>query len=289
MHLQRFELHAEGVVDLAQVAVLFPTVVFDCLDAPAIEAISDEAWRDDELDFWAFDRALDAICDRGQAVQVTVTAERADAMAREVLTRGQRLVQRRNSESETGWFDRVLAEHRALHDLDKPLVRADLDHALDAWQWCLRLEAGASAAVQLATLLHDIERLRSEPDRRIEHHAPSYQAFKDAHALAGARIAAAVLERAGVPTEIGATAAGLIAVHERSGGDRALRVVNDADALSFFSLNSPGYVAYFGREQTAKKVAYTLARMSPAACAQLSGLRLPPVVRELLAHHGYRA
>jgi hypothetical protein len=289
MHLERLELHAVGTVDLAAVEALFPTVAIARIGVPGVAAISDDAWRADELDFWAFDRSVDAICDRGEPLQVTARAERASAITREVLTRAQRRVHRRNRASRTPWFDRVLEEHRALHDLDKPLVRADLDHALDAWQWCLRLDPDANAVIQLATLLHDIERLLSEPDQRIEHRAASYQAFKDAHALAGARIASTVLDRAGVPLEIAASAATLVAVHERPSDEPALRAVNDADALSFFSLNSPGYVSYFGREQTAKKVSYTLARMSPGARAQLSAVRLPAVVRELLADHGHRA
>ncbi len=196
---------------------------------------------------------------------------------------------RRNAASSEPWFERVLAEHRALHDLDKPLVRADLDHALDAWQWTLRLDGDVSAAVQLATLLHDVERLLSEPDARIEHLAPSYQAFKDAHAREGATLARALFDRVGVPAPIAELAANLIATHERTGDDPALRAINDADALSFFSLNSPGYLQYFGPDQTSKKVAYTLARMSPAARTQLSAVRLPRLIRAQLLHHGHRA
>ena len=96
-----------------------------------------------------------------------------------------------------------------------------------------------------------------------------------------------MLERAGAPTAALRAACELIAAHERSGATAAITAINDADALSFFSLNSPGYLAYFGPHQTAKKVAYTLARMSPAARHWLAGLRLPRFVADCV--RDYRA
>ena len=69
-------------------------------------------------------------------------------------------------------------------------------------------------------------------------------------------------------------------LHYRNDADLAL--LNDADALSFFSLNSWGFVAYHGDEHTRKKVTYTLERMSPGAVRHLTGLRLPPLVRGLI-------
>jgi hypothetical protein len=237
------------------------------------------AWRDDRFDFWAFDRRLDVLVARGAPLRVSAPPELAPAVLSEIRTRGQRLAPRRTPATAGAWFDRVLAAHRALHDLDRPLVRADYDHALDAWQWAVRRDAGAPRAVQLAVLLHDIERLASEADARLEHLAADYQAFKDAHARAGARIARGVLAQAGVPDGLADEVCALIAVHERPSDDPALRAINDADALSFFSFNSPGYLAYFGPDRTAAKVAYTLARMSEAARRELPALRMPAAVR----------
>lgn len=132
-------------------------------------------------------------------------------IVRQIFTRGQRLA----------------------HDGKKPLVRADLDHALDAWQWSLRLDRRAPGAIQLAVLLHDIERLASEPDARIEHLAADYQAFKDAHVRAGARIARTLLGRAGVASALAGEVAAVITVHECVRDTSASRAINDADALSF--------------------------------------------------------
>src|SRR4051812_21307247 len=248
--------------------------------APASnDLLTATAWRDDRFDFWAFDRRLDVLVARSAPLRVSAPPELAPAVLSEIRTRGQRLAPRRTAATAGAWFDRVLAAHRALHDLDRPLVRADYDHALDAWQWAVRRDAGAPRAVQLAVLLHDIERLASEADARIEHLAADYQAFKDAHARAGARIARGVLAQAGVPDALVDEVCALIAVHERPSDDPALRAINDADALSFFSFNSPGYLAYFGPDRTAAKVAYTLARMSEAARRELPALRMPAAVR----------
>lgn len=221
------------------------------------------AWLADDFDFWAFDRRCDALA------ELIVEAP----IAEQVALRTQRLTPVRTLDEP--WFERVLALHAELHDLAKPLVRADLDHALDTWQWTLRLDPRASAASQLAALLHDIERLASEAEARVEHHAVDYQAFKDAHARAGAVLARRLLERAEVPRALVDRVTRLVEIHERRGDDREVTLVNDADALSFFSLNSPGYLAYFGPEQTRQKVGYTLARMSAAARAWLPRLRVP--------------
>lgn len=245
-------------------------------------------WRADDFDFWAFDRRLDELAARDEALRI---AGADAAVLEQVQLRAQRLADRRNTASAVAWFERVLVTHRALHDLDKPLVRADLDHAVDAWQWTLRLDPEVSAEIQLAALLHDIERLVSEADARLEHQAADYQAFKDAHALAGAHLAEELFARCGVPIAIAARTCELIATHERRGPGAAIRAVNDADALSYFSLNCPGYLAYFGPEQTRRKVAYTLARMSPAARTWLPRLRVPAAVRgDIQAwHEAHRA
>ena len=93
---------------------------------------------------------------------------------------------------------RVLRRHAALHDVEKPLVAADLDHAIDTWQWMLRLDPGASLRGAAGRAFHDVERLESEAGLRVEQHAPDYAAFKDSHAARGARAHREVLQDAGV-------------------------------------------------------------------------------------------
>jgi hypothetical protein len=177
---------------------------------------------------------------------------------------------------------RALARHRALFDLTKPLVLADYAHALDTWRWTLRLDLGASRALQLAALFHDVERLRSEPDERVEHLAPDYRAFKRAHARSGASLAADVLAECGSTPDVVERVRHLIAHHEAPGRDAELATLNDADALSFFSLNSWGFIEYFGPVHSRAKVAYTLGRMRPTAKRYLGRFRYHPLMWTLL-------
>lgn len=283
-------VRAERPQALARLALEFPTVGVDLVPAgegaAAAEArVEADAWDAPEMDFWAFDTHMNGLAARGPFA-VCVAGEspaRVTRVAREVLTRCQRLAPRRNAASRGPTFDEVLARHRALHDLDKPLVRADYDHTLDTWQWALRLRPDARLAVQIAALFHDIERLASEADARVEHHAADYQEFKDAHAAEGARMAARALAGAELPPEERARALDLIAGHERPGGDPDLDLLNDADALSFFSLNSGGFMNYFGPDHTRRKIAYTLGRLGPEARPRLLEMRHPSNVAPLVA------
>jgi hypothetical protein len=163
-------------------------------------------------------------------------------------------------------------------------VRADYDHSLDVWQWTLRLVPEASLAVQLAALLHDVERLLSEADCRIEHNATGYRDFKNAHARRGAQLADELLAEAGGCADLRQRVARLISGHEGGqGGEPGPALLADADSLSFFSLNSPGFLRYYGVEHTHRKVVFTLGRMSRAARARLAGLRLVPEIVEMAA------
>ncbi len=248
-------------------------------------------WESQNFNFYEMDGRLDALAERDFgpfAVDVLGDPRELARAAGEILTRCQRWMGRRNEASRGVLFERALAEHRDAHELAKPLVRADYDHALDTWQWTLRLDPDAGLAVQLAALFHDVERLASEADARIEHHAADYQAFKDDHAARGAELAAALLAWVGVDDETRERAARLIAAHEHlpAPGDpdaEALSLLNDADALSFVSLNSAGYLDYFGPEATQRKVAYTLRRLRPRARKYLNGLRLRPELAAAVA------
>jgi hypothetical protein len=224
-------------------------------------------WLHDDFDFWAFDRRMDGRRGDRFFVVLSGTPEELAVVGEQVATRCQRLLDWRNGHSLTPRFDMLLELHEALHDLDRPLVRADFDHALDVWQWVLRLEPEASFAIQAAALLHDIERLDSEALRRIEHLEPDYQRFKDRHAAGGAARARQLLQMLGF--EEADEVAALIEEHEHRPG-----LLSDADALSFFSLNSPGFFDYYPHEHALRKVDYTLRRLSPSRLPLLNSIRL---------------
>jgi hypothetical protein len=258
----------------------FPSVYvrFESNGTPHLRA---SEWESEDFDIWAFDVAIDNLANDSFTLRVTNDGSR-DAFPLEVLNRCQRHIERRNRHSQGQLFTRVLRKHRALHDLAKPLVRADYNHALDVRQWLLRLEPNASLALQLAALFHDVERLVSEADQRVEHLAADYQEFKDDHARLGAEMTRELLAEAGVSESVRNRVAELIAQHERRSDDPELALLNDADALSFFSLNSHGYASYFGPEQTMKKVAYTWNRMREPARGRLANVRLRGDVREMV-------
>jgi hypothetical protein len=232
------------------------------------------------------DRACEELAARGDFGLRLAGREVSAAAVEAMLTRYQRFLGRRNPASSGPVFDRVLACHRALHDCRKPLVRADLDHALDTWQWMLRLDAAASLAVQIAALFHDVERLASEADVRIEQHAPDYRAFKNAHARRGGAMTRAALASTGLDRATIDRASELVAGHERPGDQAERLLLNEADALSFFSLNSTGFLRYYGVAHTRRKVAYTLARLRESVRPRLSRIGYHPAVAELLHEAG---
>lgn len=278
---------ARGAV-AAALSAEFPSVFvsFDGARENAQPHLHASEWSSTAFDFWTFDCALDELA--REPFTLTLADDRGDATAfpLEVLIRCQRTVGRRNRHSQSQQFDRVLFAHRALHDLEKPLVRADYNHALDVWQWVLRLAPNASTALQFAALFHDIERLLSEADARIEQYAANYQHFKDEHARKGAATAQEILHGAAIAGNVADRAAAIIVAHEQRSDDAESAILNDADALSFFSLNSSGYADYFGPAQTRKKIAWTLNRMSDAARARTKSLRLRHDVAELLQQEG---
>jgi hypothetical protein len=268
----------------ADVAAEFPSVfVSFAEEVPEEPHIRASEWDNPKFDNWSFDVKVDRLACEPFVLRAHDDCGERTEFALEVLNRCQRAIGRRNAHSQGAMFDRVLRRHRLLHDCTKPLVRADYNHALDAWQWLLRIDADASLAVQIAALFHDIERLASEADVRIEHLAPDYQQFKDAHAKRGADMTDRQLLEAGVPEHVRERVGEIITAHERTSSDAEVQLLNDADALSWFSLNSPGYADYYGAEQTHKKLLYTWNRMRPSSRVKLRGVKLRPDVREMVA------
>ncbi len=180
---------------------------------------------------------------------------------------------RRNTRSAGPLFERILADHRALHDLEKPLVKADHDHALDTWQWVLELDPDAGLALQAAALYHDVERLDSEAEERVEHRAPDYQAFKDEHARRGALVAARALAAAGLPSSETAHVIDLVSGHERPFALGEAALLADADVLSFFSCNLEGFLRCYGPSHTQLKIAWSWRRLRPEARRMIERIR----------------
>jgi hypothetical protein len=251
-----------------------------CVSAPSLR-VSLANWQSPELDLLRLDSDVHRHETADGGMSLELSSDHDDVTFYEqVLTRYQRLLP--FAQPTDPVVARVLARHRALFDLTKPLVLADYAHALDTWRWTLRLDRGASPALQLAALFHDVERLQSEPDERVEHLAPDYRAFKRAHAHSGASLGADILAECRLTPDVVEHVRHLIAHHEAPGRDAELATLNDADALSFFSLNSWGFIEYFGPAHSRAKVAYTLRRMRPAARRYLDRFRYHPLMWSLL-------
>jgi hypothetical protein len=69
---------------------------------------------------------------------------------------------------------------------------------------------------------------------------------------------------------------------ERAGPGPELALLDDADALSFFSLDSGACLADLGVEPTARRVTEALARLRPASRAWLQGLRLRAAIAQMI-------
>jgi hypothetical protein len=254
--------------------------------------VQPDDWARDDFDLLALDDAIWGQLSRRGRCEVHLgddgsAPQRLADAAWQLAVRLQRFEIPRNTAAATPLFDSILAAHEALFDRARPFIAADHDHALDTWRWLLRLCADAPLPLQVAALFHDVERLVTEADGRIEHRALDYVAFKRAHAQAGARFLSSVLARLRAPGELIEEACALIAHHEgRAAGTPApasAPLLETADALSFFSLNAPGFLRHFGLEHTARKIAYTLARLDEAGRAWLARLKLTGVTRSLMA------
>jgi hypothetical protein len=254
----------------------------------AVLRLDASKWISNRADLLEIDNEFHALEDTGHDFELWLCGECADLkLAFQVMTRYQRLLPL-ESRDYPEWFSEVLAMHRRLFDVSKPLVRADYDHSLDTWRWVRRLYPEASPVLQGAALFHDIERLESEADNRIEHLAADYVQFKRDHAKGSARILERVLGKVSIPTTAAMRLLELVIKHESPADDEELLLLNDADALSFFSLNSWGFVRYFDVAHVQRKVQFTLARMRPSARRLLDTLRLPSAVQRCVGSDGIR-
>lgn len=260
----------------------FPTVTIERGNGTIGVVVDDYVWRG------AFDLgSLDDKIERaGPQCSITVRGRDAVQIAAEVLSRYQRFVRRRNDASSSAAFESVLRWHAGLFDVSSELGRSELAHALDTWQWTLRLHPEVGLAVQLAALFHDVPRLLDGDARdtreRLEHRALVPPGTKDVRPGKGADRVLAALTDAGIPVDVAEHVQAILNGDARLASEGDFLLLNDADALSFLSLGSSAYVDYFGVAQTRRKVAYTLARLGPHAKKKLDTIRLRPDVERLL-------
>lgn len=249
--LRDVELHVEGPggVDLTLMPRVFPTVtVRVASDGPA--DVDWDRWHARDFDARAFDRQIDALVSLERPLRLRAPSRDAPRFLLEVLTRSQRRIERRNPHSRGAWFDAVLDSLATSIDLGRPDGCARHDHALDRWQWSLRLDPTASAAMQLVALLRDADFAEVTSAADVD-----AQLAREAREL--------LVRIAGAPS-------------------RERRLVDDADALAFFTLDCPCMVDSAGQGPARRAIAATLSRMSADALGELPHVRVRPDVAAIL-------
>lgn len=184
-------------------------------------------------------------------------------------------------------------EQEILNILKSSPVPEDYPHALNVREWVRRLKPGASYALQLAALAHDLE--RALPERKVHREEfADYDAFKQAHAENSARIVGELLNRHGVDGEFARRVCRLIRHHEFGiPGDEEAEVLKNADSLSFFEVNLPHYFRREGEREAFRRMVWGYRRLSPAARKWLHRLQYPQtalnrLMRRLLHDSGAR-
>jgi hypothetical protein len=148
-------------------------------------------------------------------------------------------------------------------------------HLLKALEWLDRLAPGATEAMRLATLTHDMERAFPGPDQPVHTGMGTDDAdYYKAHSARSARIVGAWLREQGADEKLVYEAEHLILAHEIGGWPEA-NLVQAADSLSFLEVNID---LFLDRVRTGKntltevlgKIDFTYARIQVAQARELA-------------------
>ncbi len=185
------------------------------------------------------------------------------------------------------WFEEARA--RVARILADSRVPEDFGHAHDVDRWVLRLrpEAAGDWSLRLAAFAHDLDRALPDAERVHREDFSDYDDFKAAHAANSARVLAGLMRKAGAPSRAVRDAAGLVLHHERGGAEPRLRLLCDADALSFFTHNLPFFLLREGEARALERMRWGAARLSPAGVRALRAFpfadpRIRRMVKSLL-------
>jgi hypothetical protein len=141
-----------------------------------------------------------------------------------------------------------------LLDLSRSWVKehagGSAEHLLKAEAWLRRIHPGASQAMLLATLTHDMERAFPGPDSPKQDPArgPDDPVYLQAHSERSARIVSDFLRAHQASEVLVEDVARLICVHEVGGWPEA-DLVQAADSLSFLEVNIDVFLDMLDRSQ----------------------------------------
>jgi len=139
-------------------------------------------------------------------------------------------------------------------------VPEDSIHSQNTLEWLIKLSPEADEALEIAALGHDIERAIKERKVKRSDYS-SYDEFKRAHALNSAKILKEIMIECDAAEEFIEDVCSLANHHETGGNERA-DLLKEADAISFFDVNLPGYFNRSGIEATRKRCLWGLKRLS---------------------------
>jgi hypothetical protein len=124
-------------------------------------------------------------------------------------------------------------------------------HLLRTRDWALELDPGATEAVRLAALTHDIERhFAGGPRFDPMTMPPDDQAYNRAHSERSMRFVADWLRKYGAGEDLVADVSDLVLRHEWGGPPEA-DLVQAADSLSFLEVNAEAVLVRWIREERA--------------------------------------
>lgn len=249
--------------------------------------ISCAEWSEPAANLFSFDARIqdaEARAHYGNTFVIKISGPRTDLrrVSKQVFARYQRFFQRRNAGSRSKLFTAALQHRYASTPFDEAVAKAVFEHALDVWQWTLRIDPQASTAVQLAALFHVAE--SGCPNCRV---APD----EDERSLAvntGELTLKTLLEEIQSPHELISAATSRIRRHQegpecaRDRNDPDGILLHDADGLSFLSLGTPSLSLSSGAHHTEDEIKHRLACLSPRARSWIPVIGLSPFVHELV-------
>ena len=153
------------------------------------------------------------------------------------------------------------AKRNIRKEIARSKVPEDPVHAENVLEWVLKLKPDASEALQLAALAHDIDRA-DETRKTRRGDFDDYDAFKEAHAVNGAKMLREILESCSLQSSLVEEACRLVVRHE-VGGDPVSDLLKDADSISYFEVNLPLYYQREGYEETLRRCVWGYRRLSP--------------------------
>ncbi|HEX8703698.1 MAG TPA: hypothetical protein VF815_32980 [Myxococcaceae bacterium] len=247
----------------AQVAAQFPSVTVQPLAAGVgaqVLRLDVEEWLRSGFEPSSWDARVYSVAGAERLALHLVGAQGKDLAraAREILTRYQGLIARRNTACAGPVFDCLLERHRTLHDMNQAHGRAHYQHSLDTWQWVLRLEPEADLAVQVAALFHEVE-------------GPLFEGSSPARS---ADMARELLAELGVELGTRERVCRLLTHDERTSEEAERALLDKADNLSFFSLHTSDFIRFFGSEHARRH-----------GTARLGQLHLTPRARPAFEAH----